>query len=156
MLRSTDPRVYPAIYANYLANQEDLQKLVKGIKLVRSLNHTKAFAPYYEQDINPLQYIQSDIEIAEFIRTNLRTTYHPVGTCKMGHDDLAVVDEQLRVRGVEGLRIVDASIMPTIVNGNTNAPTIMIAEKATDLIRGPAIGTLSEKFSLPLSPPFCQ
>lgn len=74
--------------------------------------------------------------MAEFIRTNLRTTYHPVGTCKMGHDDLAVVDEQLRVYGVDGLRIVDASIMPTIVNGNTNAPTIMIAEKGADLLRG--------------------
>jgi choline dehydrogenase len=135
-LRSTDPRVYPAIHANYLENQEDLQKLVKGIKLVRRLNHTKAFAPYYEQDINPSQQAQSDIEIAEFIRSSLRTTYHPVGTCKMGHDDLAVVDDQLRVYGVEGLRVVDASIMPTIVNGNTNAPTIMIAEKSADLLRG--------------------
>jgi choline dehydrogenase len=136
MLRSTDPRVHPVIFANYLANQEDLQKLVKGITLVRCLNHTKAFAPYYERDVNPSEQIQSDIEMAEFIRTNLRTTYHPVGTCKMGHDDLAVVDEQLRVYGVEGLRVVDASIMPTIVNGNTNAPTIMIAEKAADLLRG--------------------
>jgi choline dehydrogenase len=136
MLRSADPRVHPAIYANYLANQEDLQKLVKGITLVRRLNHTKAFAPYYERDVNPSQQIQSDIEMAEFIRTNLQTTYHPVGTCKMAHDDLAVVDDQLRVYGVEGLRVVDASIMPIIVNGNTNAPTIMIAEKAADLLRG--------------------
>jgi choline dehydrogenase len=135
ILRSADPRVHPAIYPNYLANQEDLVKLIKGLKLVRYLNHTKALQPYYERDINPPQHIQSDTEIAEFIRNNLRTTYHPVGTCKMGHDDLAVVDDQLRVYGVEGLRVVDASIMPTIVNGNTNAPTIMIAEKGADLMR---------------------
>jgi choline dehydrogenase len=136
MLRSADPRVPPVIYANYLANQEDLQKLVKGITLVRSLNHTRAFAPYYERDLNPSPQVQSDTEMAEFIRTNLQTTNHCVGTCKMGHDYLAVVDEQLRVYGVEGLRVVDASIMPTIVNGNTNAPTIMIGEKGADLLRG--------------------
>jgi choline dehydrogenase len=134
MLRSSDPTVHPALFANYLANQEDLQKLVKGIKLVRGLNHTKALAPFYEGDAHPGPQTRSDKEITEFIRENLDSFYHPVGTCKMGHDEMAVVDDQLQVRGVEGLRVVDASIMPTVPNGNTNAPTIMIAEKGADLI----------------------
>ena len=124
--------MHPAIFANYLANEEDIKKLVKGIALVRSLNQTKAFAPFYEGNARPGPQIQSDKEMVEFIRNNLQTMFHPVGTCKMGHDNLAVVDEQLRVYGIEGLRVVDASIMPTIVNGNTNAPTIMIAEKIAD------------------------
>ena len=136
MLRSTDPRVHPAIYANYLANQEDLQKLVRGITLVRRMNHTNAFASFYDGDAHPGPQIQSDKEMVEFIRNYIQSMNHCVGTCKMGHDDLAVVDEQLRVYGIDGLRVVDASIMPTIVNGNTNTPTIMIAEKAADLIRG--------------------
>lgn len=104
--------------------------------MVRRLNQTKAFAPFYQGDAHPGPQVQSDKEMVEFIRNHLQTMYHPVGTCKMGHDDLAVVDEQLCVYDIEGLRVVDASIMPTIVNGNTNAPTIMIAEKIADLLRG--------------------
>jgi choline dehydrogenase len=134
MLRSSDPTVHPALFANYLANQEDLQKLVKGIKLVQRLNHTKALAPFYEGDAHPGRQIQSDKEITEYICNNVDTLNHQVGTCKMGHDEMAVVDDQLHVRGIEGLRVVDASIMPTIPNANTNAPTIMIAEKGADLI----------------------
>jgi len=100
-----------------------------------SLNQTKAFAPFYEGDAHPGQQIQNDKDMIEFIRNHLQSMYHYVGTCKMGHDDLAVVDEQLRVFGTEGLRVVDASIMPTLINGNTNAPTIMIAEKIAELVR---------------------
>jgi len=105
-----------------------IQKLVRAITLVRRLNQTKAFAPFYEGDAHPGPQIQSSKEMVEFIRNNQQTMFHPVGTCKMGHDDLAVVDEQLRVYGVQGLCVVDASIMPTLVNGNTNTPTSMIAE----------------------------
>lgn len=133
-LRSTDPTQHPAIFANYLAKQADLQTLVEGMKVVRRLNQTQAFAPFYEGEVEPGLHIQSDEDFVEYIRTHLQSIYHPVGTCKMGHDDLAVVDEQLRVYGVEGLRVVDASIMPTLINGNTNAPTIMIAEKIADLL----------------------
>lgn len=133
-LRSTDPREHPAIFANYFADPVDMQRLVEGVKVVRRLNQTQAFAPFYEQEVAPGQQVQSEAELVEYIRNNVQTFYHPIGTCKMGHEKLAVVDEQLRVHGVEGLRVVDASIMPTIVNGNMNAPTIMIAEKISDLL----------------------
>jgi choline dehydrogenase len=135
-LRSTDPREPPAIFANYLAHPADLHRLVEGTKVVRQISKTQALAPFYAQEEEPGQQVQNDAEIAEYIRNTVQTCYHPVGTCKMGRDEMAVVDEQLRVHGIKGLRVVDASIMPTIVNGNTNAPTITIAEKASDLIRG--------------------
>jgi len=141
-LRSTDPAQHPAISANYMASEADLQVLVEGIKLARRLAHAKAFDPFRGEEMLPGRQVQSDEELVAYVRSSAETLYHPVGTCKMGHDELAVVDEQLRVRGVEGLRVIDASIMPTIVNGNTNAPTIMIAEKAADLLRGHV--TLSE------------
>ena len=104
------------------------------MKLVRRLAQTTSFARYTERETIPCSQVQSDAQIVEFLRENVRTISHPVGTCKMGHDEMAVVDEQLRVRGVEGLRVVDASIMPIIPHGNTNAPTIMIAEKVADMI----------------------
>jgi choline dehydrogenase len=104
---------------------------MKGIQLARRLNRTKALAVFYQAEIYPGAQLQRADELAEFVQT----FFHPVGTCKMGDDALAVVDERLRVRGTSGLRVVDASIMPTIVNGNTNAATIMIAEKAADLIK---------------------
>ncbi len=135
-LRSTNPREYPEIFANYLEDSTDLERLVEGVKIVRRINQTQALASFYGGPGQPGLQVQSDAEIIEYIRDNAQTFFHPGGTCKMGHDEMAVVDEQLRVHGVEGLRVVDASIMPTIVNGNTNAPTIMIAEKASDLIRG--------------------
>ena len=145
-LRSTDPTQHPAIFANYLAKQEDGEKLVTGIQLVRRLNQTKALAAFYQEDAHPGAQLQRAEELVEFVRNNIQSFYHPVGTCKMGHDALAVVDEQLRVRGTEGLRVVDASIMPTIVNGNTNAATIMIGEKAADLIKA----TISPALKLPV------
>jgi len=134
-LRSTDPTQPPAIFANYLAHEADQQTLVKGMKLVRRLAQTTSFARYTERETIPGSQVQSDAQIVEFLRENGRTISHPVGTCKMGHDEMAVVDEQLRVRGVEGLRIADAAIMPTLIGGNTNAASIMIGEKAADMIR---------------------
>jgi choline dehydrogenase len=139
-LRSTDPTQPPEIVANYLASDADLRTLVEGVKLARQLADTHAFAPYRGDETQPGPDVRSDAEIAEFVRERAETLYHPAGTCKMGSDtdEAAVVDDQLRVRGVEGLRVVDASIMPIVTNGNTNAPTIMIAERAADLIRGRA------------------
>ena len=137
-LRSTDPTQPPEIVANYLASDADLRTLVEGVKLARRLADTRAFAPYRGDEILPGPQAQSDDALAEFVRERAESLYHPAGTCKMGSDEAAVVDDQLRVRGVEGLRVVDASIMPVVVNANTNAPTIMIAERAADLIRGRA------------------
>ena len=138
-LRSADPTQHPAICANYLAKPEEAAKLVTGIQLVRRLNQTKALAPFYQEDAHPSAQIQRAEELVEFVRNHAQAFYHNVGTCKMRQDALAVVDEQLRVRGTAGLRVVDASIMPTIVNGNTNAATIMIGEKAADLIKAATV-----------------
>jgi len=123
------------IQPNYLANAADLQLLVEGVKLARRFIQTKPFAPYLDAEVTPGPEVQSDEEIADFIRRKAETIYHPVGTCKMGNDPLAVVDSRLRVHGLHGLRVVDASVMPNVISGNTNAPTIMIAEKAADLIK---------------------
>jgi len=137
-LRSNDPFAPPLIQANYLASGHDLEVLVEGVKRVRDFVRTKALRSYYGKEILPGIQAKDDSAIIEYIRHAVETIYHPVGTCKMGNDAVAVVNAQLQVRGVEGLRVVDASIMPTIVNGNTNAPTIMIAEKAADVITGKA------------------
>ncbi|HEY0661078.1 MAG TPA: choline dehydrogenase [Lysobacter sp.] len=125
------------IEANYLSDAEgfDLKMMVECAKLSRDLLAQQAFDPYRGAPIFPARNDLSDADLVEFIRAKAETIYHPIGTCRMGSDDAAVVDPQLRVRGVEGLRVVDASIMPTLVGGNTNAPTIMIAERAADLIR---------------------
>jgi choline dehydrogenase len=133
-LRSTDPTQPPAIYANYFAYPADLQTLFKGVQLARSLSKTRAYAPFYEAEGEPGSRIQNDQDLLDYTRTTAETTFHPTGPCKMGHDVMAVVDEQLRVHGIEGLRVVDASIMPIIPNGNTNGPVIMIAEKAAGLM----------------------
>jgi choline dehydrogenase len=135
MLRSPDPLAPPLIQPNYLASEADLDLLVEGVKLARTLAQTQAFAPFLGDPLQPGELVRSDAEIRAYIRSAASTVYHPVGTCKMGVDPLAVVDPRLRVYGVEGLRVADASIMPTIVNGNTNAPAIMIGEKLADLIK---------------------
>jgi choline dehydrogenase-like flavoprotein len=106
------------------------------VRAARRILAAPAFAPHRGEEIFPGAHAQSDREIEDFIRKRSETIYHPVGTCKMGVDDMAVVDPQLRVRGLEGLRVADASIMPTLIGGNTNTPTTMIAEKAADMIRG--------------------
>jgi choline dehydrogenase len=108
----------------------------RGVRLTRSLAHQSSFDPYRGEEIAPGAAIESNDDLDTWIRANATTSYHPVGTCRMGSDDRAVVDPDLRVRGVTGLRIADASIMPAITSGNTNAPAIMIGEKAADLILG--------------------
>jgi len=137
-LKSANPLDPPAIRANYLSTESDMRVIVEGVKLSRRLAHAKPFAQYRGGELHPGTQAQSDEEIIQFIRAEAQTLYHPVGTCKMGNDTMAVVDDQLRVRGIEALRVVDASIMPRIIAGNTNAPTIMIAEKAADMIRAGA------------------
>ncbi len=134
-LRSPDPLQPPAIQPNYFSADADLHVLIEGVRLGRRLGLAKAFDTFRGAEVYPGPAAQDDEAIAEYIRETCETLYHPVGTCKMGTDAMAVVDPRLRVLGVEGLRVVDASIMPTIIGGNTNAPTIMIAEKAADLIR---------------------
>ena len=138
-LASTDPAQPPLIRANYLSDPDDLERLVRGLRLGRRLLATAAFAPYRGAEIYPGPGVDdSDEALRAFVRQHAETIYHPVGTCKMGDaatDALAVVDAELRVHGIPGLRVVDASVMPLLVGGNTNAPTVMIAEKAVDLIR---------------------
>ncbi len=132
-LRSDDPQDTPLIQPNFLSEEDDLVHLVKGGKRALEVLAQPSFRPYLKEVIMP-QDSSSDDAIADHIRRSVETIYHPVGTCKMGNDEMAVVDNELRVHGLEGLRVVDASIMPTIVSGNTNAPVIMIAEKAADLL----------------------
>jgi len=133
-LRSSDPLEPPLIQPNYFEAEADLRTLVAGVKLARRMARAKAFDAYRGDERFPGADAQSDEALTEFVRNTAETLYHPVGTCKMGADETAVVDARLRVRGVENLRVVDASAMPVIVGGNTNAPTIMIAEKGADLI----------------------
>ena len=137
-LRSANPLEPPAIRANYLSTDADLRTMIAGVRLARRLAHAKAFDAFRGEELHPGAAMESDAEISEFLRNELETLYHPVGTCKMGVDALAVVDARLRVRGIEGLRVVDASIMPRVPAGNTNAPVIMIAEKAAEMIRAGA------------------
>ena len=133
-LASADPLQAPLIDANYLATPRDMEALVSGFRQARKVLQQAAFTPYRKRELEPGAEVQSDEQIRDYIRRRGETVYHPVGTCKMGRDAMAVVDTRLRVQGLEGLRGVDASIMPTLNGGNTNAPTTMIAEKAADLI----------------------
>jgi len=128
----------PRIEANYLSDEDgfDLKMMVECAKVSREILGQRAFDPYRGAPIFPARDDLTDAELVDFVRAKAESVYHPVGTCRMGGDDEAVVDPQLRVRGVEGLRVVDASVMPRLIGGNTNAPTIMIAERAADLIRG--------------------
>src|SRR6476469_2720940 len=135
-LRSADPSAKPRILTNSLAEPEDMASLVAGVKLAREIAATEPMAAAAGREIFPGPGVVDDADIEADIRRRLELLYHPVGTCRMGSDDEAVVDPELRVRGVEGLRVADASVFPVIPGGNTNAPTIMVAERAADLIRG--------------------
>jgi choline dehydrogenase len=135
-LKDANPNSHPLIDPNLLDHPDDFEGMVRGVKAVRKIFAQKAFDSWRGDEIFPGNHVQSDEEIREFIRQKADNIYHPVGTCKMGHDDMAVVDDTLKVHGMEGLRVVDSSIMPTLVGGNTTAPTIMIAEKASDMILG--------------------
>jgi choline dehydrogenase len=134
-LRSTNPADPPRIQANYLASENDVKLLLDGLKLCRRIGQASALAPYRGAEFLPGEEVKTDEELTELLRSRAETLYHPVGTCKMGSDPLAVVDAQLRVVGVEGLRVADASVMPSIISGHTNAPSIMIGERASDFIK---------------------
>ena len=134
-LRSSDPLEKPRILTNTLAEPEDMASLVAGVKLAREIASTGPLAEAAKREIYPGPGVVDDADIESFVRQHVDLLYHPVGTCKMGTDEAAVLDPQLRVRGIDGLRVVDASVMPQIPGGNTNAPTIMIAERAADLIK---------------------
>jgi len=136
VVESSDPMAYPKIYPNYLSDERDCAVAIGGIKVARRIAEAPALRNCVIEEYVPGQEFQSDEELLDAARRYSQTIYHPAGTCKMGNDDAAVVDHQLRVHGIEGLRVADASIMPEIVSGNTNAPTIMIAEKAADMILG--------------------
>ena len=133
-IRSTDPKVYPGIHANYLDTENDRLRLVNAVRRVREIFQSPALDKYRGDEYKPGPEAQSDEEILDYIRSEAESVYHPVGTCKMGSDEDAVVDSRLRVHGIKGLRVADASIMPNIVSGNTHAPAIMIAEKCADML----------------------
>ncbi|WP_105429794.1 GMC family oxidoreductase [Neorhizobium sp. T6_25] len=139
-----DPSAQPRILHNFLKEEADREILIRSIEAVRRIAASPAMAPFEPEEIAPTAAVQSHDEMLDYARRTLNTTFHPVGTCKMGRDRMAVVDDRLRVHGITGLRVVDASIMPTIVSGNTQAPTVMIAEKAADFIREERLG-LEEK-----------
>jgi choline dehydrogenase-like flavoprotein len=144
-LSSPDPHVAPAIDPALLSVAEDIQPLIRAIKLARRILAAPHFAHYRGTEVAPGLAVQSDADIAEFIRASSYTVHHQVGTCRMGEHPEAVVDSQLRLRGIAGLRVVDASVMPLIIGGNTNAVVVMIAEKAADMIRQrPALAPIKE------------
>lgn len=133
-LRDKDPCSAPLIKLNLLAEQEDVDLLVKGVKQLRQILNMPALAAHRGEEMIPGDHVQTDEELENAIRNNTSHVYHPTGTCKMGNDEMSVVNHQLKVHGIESLRVVDASIMPNLISANTNAPTIMIAEKAADMI----------------------
>lgn len=149
-LRSADPQAAPVIQPNFLDHPDDLATLVKGLRLCRSIAADgQAFAQYRGEEYCPGREAVSDEALAVHVRATAEAVYHPVGTCKMGDDAIAVVDGELRVHGLDGLRVVDASIMPTITSGNTYAPTLLIAEKAAEMI----LSTSSSARVLPIREP---
>lgn len=141
-IRSAKHDAHPAIVPNYLTDPLDQQAAIAGLRWARELAKQTALAKYIDHEMQPGLDVQTDEDLLAYARETGGTIYHPVGTCKMGAegDPMGVVDNQLRVRGVTGLRVVDASVMPRLVSGNTNAPTIAIAEKASDMIKADYVG----------------
>ena len=135
-LASGDPLAAPSLQPNYLSTADDRAYAVAALRYARRLAATRALSPYIVEELRPGPGAQGDDELLAFARAFGATIFHPSGTCRMGSDPMAVVDDRLRVHGVDRLRVVDCSIMPTLVSGNTNAPVVMIAEKASDLILG--------------------
>ena len=134
-LKTADPAAAPAVYPNYLASETDQRTIVAGLKLCRQLLANAPLQRFIESEFLPGPAVETDEQLLDYARQRGGTVYHPTSTCKMGGDPLAVVDPELRVHGVDGLRVADASIMPTLVSGNTNAATIMIGERAADMVR---------------------
>ena len=133
-IKSADPMVPPEIRINYLATETDRTAFVEGLKILRRILGAPALKPYALEELDPGPKVLTDAELLQYCRQRGSTIYHPTSTCRMGNDPLAVVDQRLRVRGIDGLRVVDGSVMPDLVSGNTNAPIVMIAEKAADMI----------------------
>lgn len=133
-LHSADPLAAPLIDPNYMAEPADVEQLVRGVRIVRKILMQRAFYEHQDVELSPSQSVQEDVDLADWVRRNGESAYHPVGTCKMGRGPMAVVDSRLRVHGLQSLRVVDASIMPTLVGGNTNQPATMIGEKGAAMI----------------------
>jgi choline dehydrogenase len=136
-IKSADPREAPAIRYNYLATENDRRVMIEGLKIARRIAHAQPLAGYIVNEEFPGPAVQSDEDLLATLRQSGESVFHPTSTCRMGTDERSVVDSQLRVRGIAGLRVVDASVMPAVVSGNTNAAVIAIAEKAADLIANP-------------------
>jgi len=134
-LRSADPKEAPNIDPNYVADPYDMKITVEGTKKIREIMTQPVFDKHIKKEHSPGDDVKTDAEFEEYCRNHGRTAYHPVGTCKMGIDDMAVVDPEHKVRGIDRLRICDSSVMPSLISSNTNAPSIMIAEKASDMIK---------------------
>jgi len=134
-IKSADPSAYPAITLNYLSTEADRQVAVSGLRFTRRIMAAQALAKFQPEEWKPGLQVQTDEELARVAGDLGTTIFHPVGTCKMGSDPLAVVSDRLAVHGIEGLRVIDASVMPRITSGNTNAPTVMIAEKGAEFVR---------------------
>ncbi|WP_396586730.1 choline dehydrogenase [Bermanella sp. R86510] len=135
-IASKDPGQAPSILFNYLQHPDDIEGFRQCVRLTREIIQQPAFEAYRDGEIQPGEDVQSDEEIDAFVRASVESAYHPSCTCKMGEDEMSVVDSETRVHGIQGLRVIDSSIFPTIPNGNLNAPTIMVAERAADLIKG--------------------
>jgi choline dehydrogenase len=140
-LRSADPRVAPLIDPNFLSNPNDMDRTIDSIHIGQEIMSRPSMAKYIKNEFVPGPTVRTRTEYEAYVRDRARSGYHPVGTCKMGQDEMAVVDPELKVRGIDGLRVADASIMPRLISGNTNAPSIMIAERVSDLIRGNRIAS---------------
>jgi len=136
-VKSADPRAAPAIRYNYLSTENDRRVMVEGLKLIRRIAAAPPLAGYIVREEFPGPEVRTDEDLLALVRQSGETVFHPTSTCRMGTDAASVVDSQLRVRGLAGLRVVDASVMPAVVSGNTNAAVIAIAEKAADLIANP-------------------
>ena len=134
-LGSDDPNLAPLIDPNYWADPYDKEMSIRGLRLAREIMNQNALKPFIKSEHLPGAHLNTDEELFNYACANAKTDHHPVGTCKMGYDKMSVVTPDLKLHGLEGLRICDASIMPTVVTGNTNAATIMIAEKAADMIK---------------------
>jgi len=137
-LKSPDPFDAPAVHPNYLATETDQRTIVAGLKLIRRILANPQMQHLIDTEFQPGPTVETDEQLLDYARRRGGTVYHPTSTCKMGADPMAVVDAELRVHGIDGLRVADASIMPTVVSGNTNAATIMIGEKVADMVRRPA------------------
>ena len=133
-IKSSSPGEQPAIHFNFLSAELDRQTVVEAVKATRRLINAPPLDAVRGEELSPGPGVESDDDILDWVRRTAETVYHPIGTCKMGNDAMAVVDDRLRVHGVAGLRVADASIMPTLTSGNTNAPSIMIGEKASRMV----------------------